>query len=80
MERVDKVQPIKSDNHVTTKFNTDYYVENELYTCVIRLENGFEAIGQVEENYQPKLTVEQKKNLAHQRALKYAEMHGYDLV
>lgn len=77
---VDVKQNVVSDSHVETQFKVDYYRENNLYTCIIRLTNGFEAIGQIDQNYQPGLTDAQYFNLAHHKALKYAEMHGYTLV
>lgn len=80
MPNVDIKRKISSDNHVKTQFKTDFYKTNDLYTCIIRLDNGFEAIGQVEQNYLPGLTDEQRFHIAHQKALKFAEMHGYTLV
>lgn len=50
------------------------------WTCVIRLDNGFEAVGSVENTYFVGASDEFLKGIAHQRALDYVARHGYSLT
>lgn len=67
---VDKKQPIVS---------IDYVEQGDHYNCIIRLENGFEAIGRVHTKYRSTVSEEELKHMAQQYAIDYAEMHGYEL-
>lgn len=59
----------------------DYVEQGDHYNCIIRLENGFEAIGRIHTKYRSTVSVseEELKHMAHQYAIDYAEMHGYEL-
>lgn len=67
---VDKKQPIVS---------IDYVEQGDHYNCIIRLENGFEAIGCVHTKYRSTVSEEELKHMAQQYAIDYTEMHGYEL-
>lgn len=84
MPNVDQKQTIVSDDHIKTDITFDQFREKtdvgDRFTCVIRLSNGFEAVGTVEKTYATQFSDEQAQSLAHQRALDYVEKHGYTLV
>ncbi|MNN23938.1 hypothetical protein D3C81_1373510 [compost metagenome] len=81
---VDKKQTIASENQVKTDISVEYFRTKEkngdLFTCVIRLSNGFQAVGSVERTYRATLSDADAESLARQRAVNFVHMHGYTLV
>lgn len=70
MTIVDKNQKVVS---------VDYVQQGDYYNCILRLENGFEAVGRVHTKYRSTVSEDELQHMAHQYAIDYAEMHGYEL-
>jgi hypothetical protein len=84
MATVDIKQSITADNEGTADIKVEYHTQTEnvgtVYYCILTLTNGFRAIGRVEKTYMTNMADSEGYGIAHQRALKYIEMHGYSLV